>query len=286
MKLSTHSTFEFTTIDNTKIFAQKWLPDGLIKAKVILVHGLGEHSGRYAHVARFFNDQNIAMYSFDHRGHGKSSGNRGDIPSYKVACNDIEQIMAIANQELPAAPLFLYGHSLGGAIVLYFSLTKSIPLTGIICTSPGLATGAPLPPFKLFMAKTLDKILPKTLIANGLDVNNLSHDQKVIDTYIHDPLVHPKISARLGMELINKGNWMVDNAHNLNYPLLLLQGGQDTLVNPPMTAKFANNAPQNLITYHQFPHLYHEMHNEIDSKDFFDMIKFWIENQLQKVQSE
>lgn len=278
--MTTHSTFEFRTVDNYNIFGQKWLPEGLLKANVILVHGLGEHSARYTHVAKFFNDQNIAMYSFDHRGHGKSSGIRGDIPSYKSACDDIEQVISIVQKDIPATPIFLYGHSLGGAIVLYFSLTRTADLAGVICTSPGLASGVPLPPFKLFMAKTLDKILPKTLINNGLDVNNLSHDQTVIDTYIHDPLVHPMISARLGMELINKGKWMVDNAHNLNYPLLLLQGAQDKLVNPPMTARFASNAPKSFITYREFPLLFHEMHNEIDSKEFFETIKLWIESRL------
>ncbi len=280
--MSIQSTFEWTT-GQYNMFSQKWLPESTPAAKVILVHGLGEHITRYEHVAKFFNDLNIAMYSFDHRGHGKSSGKRGDIASYETACGDVQRMVDFANEEFPQIPTFLYGHSLGGAIVLYYALTKTSPLTGVICTSPGLASGDPLPPFKLFMARTLNKIMPTFLINNGLDVNNLSHDQAVVDRYINDPLVHPQISARLGMELITKGAWLVENAGQLKYDLLLLQGGKDKLVNPEMTAQFAQNAPKNLITYHQFPLLYHEMHNEIESEEFFNMIKEWVNTRLREV---
>lgn len=281
--MSLHKTFEWTN-DGYKFFSQKWLPEEKPAAKIILVHGLGEHSDRYEHVAKFFNDLQLAVYAFDHRGHGKTSGKRGDIASYDAAASDIDQVIGIANKEFPTVPTILYGHSLGGAIVLNYALTKTTPLLGVICTSPGLASGDPLPPVKMFMAKLLNKILPTTLINNGLDVNNLSHDLKVVEKYQNDPLVHPQISARLGMELITKGTWMVDNASKLKYPLLLLQGGQDKLVNPPMTAKFAAAAPKNLITYQEFPDLYHEMHNEIESQQFFNTIKHWIDQRLREVE--
>ncbi|OJX41298.1 MAG: hypothetical protein BGO78_00700 [Chloroflexi bacterium 44-23] len=280
--MSFHTTFEWTA-DEIKIFSQKWLPENKAVGKVIMVHGLGEHSMRYEHIAQFFNDLNIAFFAFDQRGHGKSSGKRGDIPSYSVACSDIDRMIGFANEEFPQIPTFLYGHSLGGAIVLYYGLTKTSPLTGIICTSPGLGSGEPLPAFKMFMAEILNKIMPTTTINNGLDVNNLSHDKSVVELYVNDPLVHPRISARLGMELISKGPWIVENANQLKYPLLLLQGGKDRLVSPPLTAQFAENAPQHLITYHLFPELYHEMHNEPENQEFLTTIKEWVELRLREV---
>lgn len=281
--MASQKTFTWSN-DSYQFFSQKWLPDQKPRAKIILVHGLGEHSGRYDHMAKFFNDQELAMFAFDQRGHGKTSGKRGDIQSYAAAGDDIDCLIGIANEEFPTVATILYGHSLGGAIVLNYALTRQGPLAGIFCTSPGLGSGEPLPPLKLFLAKTLNKVLPTTLINNGLDVNNLSHDKNVVENYLNDPLVHPQISARLGMELISKGPWIVENAAQLKYPLLLLQGGQDKIVSPPLTANFAEKAPKNLITYHQFPNLFHEMHNEINNQDFLDTISNWINQRLREVQ--
>jgi len=275
-----NTSFIRETDDNYQIFTQKWIAVEEPKAVIIIVHGLGEHSSRYQHLAHYFNTQQYSVYSFDQRGHGKSSGPRGDIPSYNIACNDVDSIIKSVREDYPLIPIFLYGHSLGGAIVLYYGLTRSSPINGIICTSPGLASGVPLPPLKMGLAKVLASIAPKTAINNGLDVENLSHDHKVIDDYKNDPLVHPMISARLGMELISKGPWMIENANQFKYPLLLLQGEMDHLVDPKMTLKFAKALGSAKVQFREFPGLFHEMHNELNNSEFLSTIIEWLEKRL------
>ena len=238
----TSITFNWETKDKTKIFAQKWLSGTSPRAAIIIVHGLGEHSSRYTHIAKMFNNENITVFSFDHRGHGKSGGSRGDIPSYDTACDDIDELIKIVKTEFPAIPIFLYGHSLGGAIVLNYGLTRNSQINGIICTSPGLGTNDPIPAIQLTLVKFLSRIAPKVTINNGLDVENLSHDQEVIHAYKNDPLVHPKISTRLALELVTQGQKMIQKADQFKYPLLLLQGEMDHLVNPKLTKQFAEKA--------------------------------------------
>ncbi len=277
----TSITFNWETKDKTKIFAQKWLSGTNPRAAIIIVHGLGEHSSRYAHIAKMFNDENIAVFSFDHRGHGLSGGSRGDIPSYDTACDDIDELIKKVKTEFPAIPIFLYGHSLGGAIVLNYGLTKNSQINGIICTSPGLGTNDPIPAIQLTLVKFLSRIAPKVTINNGLDVENLSHDQEVIHAYKNDPLVHPKISTRLALELVTQGQKMIQKADQFKYPLLLLQGEMDHLVNPKLTKQFAEKSSKINIRFIQFPDFYHEMHNELNNEEFLLSIKSWLNEQIQ-----
>jgi alpha-beta hydrolase superfamily lysophospholipase len=281
--MQNHLTFNWETKDQYQIFAQKWVPSNEPKAVTLIVHGLGEHSSRYEHVAQFLNGHNCAVYSFDHRGHGKSSGSRGDIPSYKIAGDDIDSLIQFIQKDFPTLPIFLYGHSLGGAIVLYYGLTRNTSaVKGIICTSPGLASGVPVPPLKLRFAKIMAAIAPKITVNNGLDVENISHDKAVVEKYNNDPLVHPLISARLAMELVSKGEWMIANANQFKYPLLLLQGGKDHLVDPKATASFARAASQINILYKEFPEFFHEMHNETGNSEFLNTIVSWLNEQIAK----
>ena len=274
--MSTVENFEWDTKDGEKIFSQKWLPDGPVRAVIIIVHGLGEHIGRYNHVAKFFNQNQISVYGFDHRGHGKSTGKRGHIGSNQLFMSDIESMISLAREDYPDLPIFLYGHSLGGNMVLYYSLFKQPAIKGVIATSPGLGTGEPIPPVKLFAANVLKTILPSMTMNNGLDVNNLSHNPQVIKDYQEDPLVHPMISAKLAMLMFSNGDWIIENASKFNLLLLLLQGGKDHIVNLDKTKQFASKVPDSLITFKIFPELYHELHNEYEQDQVLNFILDWI----------
>jgi len=274
--MSVIENFEWKTKEGEKIFSQKWRVEGTVKAVLVLVHGLGEHIGRYNHVAKFFNHHQISIYGFDHRGHGKSSGKRGHIGSNQFFISDIETMIEMAKKENPGIPVFLYGHSLGGNMVLYFSLFKKPSIKGVICTSPGLGAGEPVPPAKLFAAKILNTILPSMTMDNGLDVHNLSHNPQVIKEYQEDPLVHSMISARLAMDMFSNGDWNVENAGKFNLPLLLLQGEKDHIVNLEKTKQFAAKVPNSLITFKIFPELYHELHNEYEQDQVFNFMLDWI----------
>lgn len=269
----THLESTWKAPDGAELYYQEWLPGGEVKAAVVLVHGLGEHSARYQHVADFLNAAGYSMTAFDLRGHGRSTGVRGDC-SYDQTAEDIQHFLDQTSARFPGKPLFLYGHSLGGALVLYYGLTHQPKLTGIIATSPGLIP-AQDPGAKRIIAKLLAKLMPTMTMNNDLDVTGLSHDTTVSEKYLADPLVHPKISTRLGNDLLSKGEWMTQQS-SFPAPLLLLQGSADRLVNPKGARKFAENV-KGAITFQEYPGLYHELHNEPEQKEVLQTILDWME---------
>lgn len=260
------------------IYLKEWIPES-VKGTVVLVHGLGEHIGRYEHVANAFNAAGYAVMGFDLPGHGCSGGVRGHVDSYETLMNLIASRLADAAQVYPNAKHFLYGHSLGGNLVLYYGLTRKPQLSGIIATSPAVGLSKELPSFQLFMAKVLSAISPSTTMDNGLDLAGLSHDQAVIQAYKDDPLVHGKISMRLAVNLVTSGKYLLEHAAEFpSLPLLLLQGSEDRLVNPAATDAFAKKCLAK-ITYNVYPGLYHELHNEFEKAEIIQTMISWMDEQ-------
>ncbi len=272
------NTLEFSwTVPDGKLFAARlWTPAEAPRAVVVLIHGLGEHGGRYVHVAEAFTQAGLAVLNFDLRGHGKTPGPRGHAPSYRVISDDILFFVDEARNRYPGLPVFLYGHSLGGALVLYTALQRKPNLAGIIVTSPGLATGTPVTAGKLALARFMSKVAPTFTLPNGLDRANLSRDPQVAEVYSSDPLVHDRISARLGLELIQNGQWMLDHAPDLTLPTLLMQGSADHLVNPSATRRFAETAPAHLLTFRLWEGEFHELHNETNRAEVIQTMIDWI----------
>lgn len=273
--------FRWSSPDNTEIFARIWLPDDAApRAVIALVHGLGEHSGRYQHVADFLTRHGFAVITHDHRGHGRTKGIRGHIPSLDHALDDIQQLINEAAQRYPGLPVFLYGHSMGGLFVLYFALQRRPNLAGTIVTSPALVKYNPVPRVKMAAGSLLYRLAPALTMANDLDVSGLSHDPKVIQQYKTDPLVHDRVSARLGLDIIRSGRWVIEHAPEYPLPLLLLQGSADRLISPAATQKFASLAPAEKVTFHMVNGGYHELHNEPDKIITLQTILDWLNRQL------
>lgn len=258
---------------------QYWLSDQKTKASIVLIHGLGEHCNRYEHVADFFNAHGISVFALDHLGHGNSSGKRGHIPSFDTVNEYILALIQLAKDTIPDVPIILYGHSMGGNMVLYYAISNknNLTISGVIATSPGLGVGEPIPPVKLAAAKVLNVLMPSMTMDNGLDVNNLSHKAEVVQAYKDDPLVHPMVSTRLAMELINKGDWIIDHADQFPLPLFLALGGKDHIVDAQKVIQFADKAPKETTTFHLFEGLYHELHNEPQQKAVLNDMLTWIE---------
>ena len=261
-----------------QVYTKDWIPEN-VKGTVVLVHGLGEHVGRYEHVAEAFNQAGYALLGFDLPGHGKTGGKLGYIPSYEVVMDLITSRLADAARRFPSVPHFLYGHSLGGNMVLYYGLTCKPDLAGIISTSPGLRMAKAPPAAQVTLVKVLAKVAPSLAIDNGLDLSGLSHDAAVIQAYQADPLVHGKISTRLALDLIGSGQWIVAHAGEFpSIPLLLLQGGSDRLVSPKATDTFARGCSARL-TYKVYDGLYHELHNEFEKKEIIQLMIDWMDKQ-------
>jgi alpha-beta hydrolase superfamily lysophospholipase len=267
---------EWKTPDGVRLYTREWIPSGDQLALVVLVHGLGEHCARYDHVTERFASNGIHTLGFDHRGHGRSEGKRGHIPGYDLVLQDIDHFIFEAKRQAGDLPVFLYGHSMGGEMVLYYAIQRRPDIRGVISTSPGLATGVPVPPVKLAAAKTLYLLAPSLTMDNGLDVQNLSHDRAVVDAYRADPLVTEMVSARLGLDLINTGKWVLEHASEFPLPLLLMQGSADHIVSPEATRQFAEKVPHQLLTFRLWENLYHETHNEFEKDQVIQMMVDWM----------
>lgn len=258
-----------------QIFTRAWLPESAIGAAVVLVHGLGEHSGRYAHLASFLTEHGIAVYTFDLPGHGKSQGSRGHIPSYSFVSRMLTDFCSEVARNQPEMPLILYGHSLGGALVLYHLLTHPNGVDAAMVTSPGLIPANPPSAATLVMARLLANILPAGAINNQLDLTGLSRDPQVIQAYRDDPLTHDRVSFALGLDLIEKGQWILENAATLSVPTLLMVGSADRLVNPNPVIRFAKAIPR-CTTFKLWDGFYHELHNEPEKDAVFQTLLDWI----------
>lgn len=270
-----HREFAWQNRSGLKIYGQSWQPETETRAVVSLVHGLGEHSGRYKHIAEVFTNEGIALMAIDLPGHGQSGGSRG-YPGFDTILYDIDALLEHARVHFPNLPQFLYGHSMGGAIVLYYTLKCKPNLTGVISTSPGLAPGQPVPASKLMVAKVMARVLPSFALSNGLDLQNLSQDPAVVQAYQQDKLCHDRISASLGLDLLTKGEWMIAHAQDFPHPLLLVQGSGDHIVSTEATANFAKAVPPDKITYKIWNGLYHETHNEPEKTKVIQYLVKWV----------
>jgi alpha-beta hydrolase superfamily lysophospholipase len=271
------SEFSWQSQDGLQFFGQEWRPEGGARAVVALIHGLGEHSGRYQHVADSFTQHGLGVVALDHRGHGRTGGKRGH-GSYDAILDDIQHLIQEAEKRYPGLPVILYGHSLGGALVLYYALKRRPQVKGVISTAPGLipanASGG-----QIALAKIMSAIAPGFQIDNGLDVSGLSHDPETARAYTADPLVHPKISARLGLDLMQNGQWVIEHAAEFPLPLLLLQGSADRLVNPAGARQFAAGLAGK-VTYKVYDGWYHELHNEVEKETVLADMVAWIDQIL------
>ena len=240
---------------------------------IVLMHGLGEHCARYGHVARFFNDCGYAVRAYDHRGHGRSGGARGDAPDAETMVRDAKTVIDDFARQLSAPPLLL-GHSMGGAFAACYATRALSPLGGLILSSPALSIR--LAGAQKLLLRVLGAIAPGLGIPNGLDSKYLSHRQDVVDAYDSDPLVHPKISARLLRAMLTAIEFAQAHASALGVRTLLLVAGEDHLVDAGGSDAFFGKLPQGVGTMHRYAGYYHEIFNETGATRVFDDVRAWL----------
>ena len=232
---------------------------------VLLVHGLGEHALRYEALARAFNAWGFAVRAFDQYGHGQSSGPRGGLPSDTRLLDDLAAVVDRSRNQFGAqTPLLLLGHSMGGLVAARFVAQGLRPVDALVLSSPALDPG--LNPVQKLLLAVLPGIVPNLRVGNGLDARLISHDPAVVAAYQADPLVHDRISGRLGRFIATGGPATVAQAAQWQVPTLLLYAGADKLVNPAGSRAFAAAAPAKVLHSHCFEALYHEIFNEPESE--------------------
>jgi alpha-beta hydrolase superfamily lysophospholipase len=270
-----HIAFTKSSPDNLAFYFQGWQPDAPPAAAICLVHGLGEHTGRYMHVAAALNAAGYAVLGFDLRGHGKSGGLRGHTPAYDTLMDDIGRLLDEAAARYPVGPRFLYGHSLGGNLVLNYALRRKPAIAGVVSTSPGLRVATPPPAAQIALAKVMNRIYPAMQMPNGLALDNLARDPEVIRAYTSDPLVHNKISVRLALEMLGAGEWALAHAAEFPVPLLLVHGSADRLTSAAASQEFAARVRSD-CTLKIWDGFYHETHNEPEKADVIGFMVEWL----------
>lgn len=248
------------------------------RASILLVHGLGEHSGRYNEWAERFVSEGIAFRAFDLPGHGLSGGKRGVMPDYGRIFLIIENLIEGLGNDFPGVPVFLYGHSLGGGLVLSMLIKNTPPVTGAIVTSPWVRLTEEPPALKVWLAGISKKIIPGLTQKSGLKTKYLSHDPQVVAAYEHDPLVHGLISAGLFSSATEAAEEILKHASEIELPLLLIHGRDDMIASPSGTIEVAGAAPR--ATLKLWDGAYHEVHNDIMRDEHFDFILEWINTLL------
>ena len=267
--------FQWAGKTGTQLYAREW-PAATTRAVVALVHGLGEHIGRYAHVAAHLNAHGYTLIGYDQRGHGRSGGKRGHTPDYETLLDDVGLLLREAEKRHPARPVFLYGHSLGGNLVLNYTLRRKPGLRGLIATSPFIRETHPQEGLKLTVGKLMRSIYPALTLPNGLELEAISRDPAVVDRYRNDPLVHNKLSAAMGIGTLEAAQWLDAYNGHLPCPTLLIHGGADRITDPAATAAFAERV-QGDLTFRPFADLYHETHNEPEQVDVLTTITDWLD---------
>jgi alpha-beta hydrolase superfamily lysophospholipase len=275
-------TGTLTSDDGVKIFYRHYPADSE-RARVVIAHGLGEHSGRYGNVVERMLMKGISAYVPDHRGHGQSDGKRGHVLNFVQYLSDLLLSVELAGKNRPEGmKLFLLGHSLGGLIALNFAQQYPDRIDGVVASSPALGMAVEVAGVKKALASLMSRIWPEMSMGNELDATKISHDQKVVTAYKSDPLVHDRVSVRFFSEILAAMETAHAKASGLKVPILLQVAGNDKLVNALSSTQFFEKLELEDKTLLVYDGRYHEIYNEVEDlrRDVFNDLENWLEKQM------
>jgi acylglycerol lipase len=271
-----HSEGNFKGVRNASIYYQAWLPDGKVKAVLFIVHGLGEHSGRYTNVVNRFVPSGYAVYGLDQIGHGKSEGGREQVERFEDFTDNLTIYYNMVKAWQPGKPIFLYGHSLGGLIGCYHLLDHQADFKGAVISAALVRVPANISPLTVTMGKMLSAIAPKAGVI-PLNAAGISRDPAVVKAYEDDPLVfHGKTPARLSAEMLKAMMRITAEAGRITLPVFILQGSADKLVDPGDAQLLYDKVSSNDKTLRMYDGLYHEVHNEPERETMFKDMETWL----------
>jgi alpha-beta hydrolase superfamily lysophospholipase len=277
-----HGEATFQAARGIDLYYQSWQPDDRIRAILIIVPGVGGHSGVYGHLVEQLVPKNYAIYSFDLRGNGRSPGQRGYIHSWAEFREDLRAFVQFIQRQFPDRPLFLMGHSLGAVVVLDYLLhfpAEAETVQGAIALAPALGKVG-VSPLKAFLARMLSRVLPRFSLHTKIDPGTASRDPAVVAANIQDPLRHDWVSARLATEFFATVEWVQHHAAELNIPLLLLHGGADQVALPAGSRHFFQQVLLADKEYQEYPGAYHELQDDLEYLKVIADLEQWLEKHL------
>ncbi len=272
-----HDEGTLATGDGLTLYQQWWLPDDDPKAIVLLWHGLGEHSGRYQHVAEALTDAGYGVYAVDHRGHGRSDGKRTFVRSYNEFMDDLVLARNFAQEQHPRLPLFVLGHSMGGNLALSHVLDHQEGLAGVVLSGALVKPGDDVTPTELKLLELVAKVAP-SVRPKALDATSISRDPAVVEDNVQDPLVYSgKISAGMAAALMQSTRRFPDRFVELRLPVLVLHGTEDRLVSIEGSRELEAGAVNADVTAHYYDGLYHEVFNEPEQATVLADLVTWLD---------
>lgn len=270
--------FRFNCFD-TNIYCECHQPEE-VRAVAVLVHGFGEHLGRYhENVIPALLECGLAVVTYDNIGHGKSGGKRGHCPSYDALLDILEDVISKAKSIYPEKPVFLYGHSMGGNLVLNYVLRRKHEIKGLVATSPYLRLAFEPPKWKMTLGRLLLNIYPSLTMPSGLDANGISRIPEEVGKYKSDPLIHDKVSPMFSFPIMDAGQWAIDNARKIDVDSLLLHGSADPIIDYHGTQEFHNNS--NNTEFQLFEGAYHELHYDLCAQEMLQCVQNWLNKRLE-----
>lgn len=267
--------FELRSRDGLKLKGREWEPEEEAQSAICCIHGLGEHGGRYSRLADYLNRSGHAFLTVDLPGHGRSEGRRGLIPEYDYLMDDISLLLSEAQRRYPKRPILLYGHSMGGNLVINHAIRRRPAISGVIASSPLLRMAFETPLWKKVVGQVSRTLWPALSLSNSLHSEDLSHDPEVVRAYDDDPLVHDRVTVRF-LDVREAGSWALANAPEFPLPLLLMHGSADRITDFRASEEFAATAGGG-CTLEIWDGLYHEIHNEPEKERVFSRITEWLE---------
>jgi alpha-beta hydrolase superfamily lysophospholipase len=282
-----HTSGQLTAADGARLHLQAWLPGAPgadetegVDAVIAVVHGYGDHGGRYAWFGEAMGGRGYAVYAYDLRGHGQSSGTRGQVKSFEEYLDDTGVFLEEVRRRQPGKPLFLLGHSLGGLISARFAEERAPDVTGLVLSSPFLALVAEVPPSKAVGARLLAVVWPGKDVGNTVRAADLSHDQAVVEAYVTDRLVHHVAPARWAVQTLSAQNAAMAGAERISLPLYLLYGKEDPVADASFAEALFARVASHDKTVRAYEGLLHECLNEVGREQVYADLAAWIAERL------
>jgi alpha-beta hydrolase superfamily lysophospholipase len=266
----------FSSSDGLSLFRRSWLPERTTRA-LLVVHGFGEHSGRYDELAAWFADRGCAVHAFDLRGHGRSAGTRTHVDDFEDYLADVERLHELVRDEHPELPLTLLGHSMGGLIGLAYLAARRRAPTSAVISAPALLPDRAVSRGRRLLARTLQRLAPRLAMTSGLDPTGLSRDEEVVRRYVNDPLVVRTMTAGLGGALLSAAPALRARAREIEVPVLLLHGAADPICPVAGSEEIAKELTAAGSALRVYPELRHEIFNEPERHRVFADAWEWIE---------
>ncbi len=271
-----HIQDTFKGVRNATICYQAWLPQGDVNAVVLVVHGLGEHCGRYRNVVNHLVPLGYAIYGLDHIGHGRSEGMREFVEHFEDYADTLAIYYNMVKDWKTGKPIFLLGHSMGGLIATHYLLDHQADFKGAVISAPSIKVSDSISQATITMGKILAVLAPKVGLL-ALNANHISRDPEVVAAYVNDPLVfHGKTPARLAAEMLKAMLRVTAEVDKITLPFIVVQGSQDKLVDPAGAQMLYDRASSKDKVLKIYEGLYHEVFNEPERAQVLKDVETWL----------